>query len=53
MATQTGLTIAAPNEPYVVSNDIPRPKPGPKQVLVKSLFVGVNPMFVVKILAAK
>ncbi|KAK3313096.1 chaperonin 10-like protein [Apodospora peruviana] len=44
MATQTGITIAGPNAPYTVVDNIPRPTPGPKQALVKSLFVGINPV---------
>jgi len=44
MATQTGITISAPNEPYTVVSNIPRPTPGPTQALVKSLYVGLNPV---------
>jgi len=44
MATQTGITIAGPNEPYTVVDTIARPSPGPKEVLVKSLYVGINPV---------
>ena len=44
MATQTGITIAGPNEPYTIVDTIARPSPGPKQVLVKSLYVGINPV---------
>ncbi|KAK3368376.1 chaperonin 10-like protein [Podospora didyma] len=44
MATQTGITIAGPNEPYTVVDNIPRPTCGPTQALVKSLFVGLNPV---------
>jgi len=44
MVTQTGITIAGPNEPYTVVSSIPRPTPGPKQALVKSLYVGLNPV---------
>ncbi len=44
MATQSGITIAGPNEPYTVVKNIARPAPGSKQVLVKSLYVGINPV---------
>jgi NADPH:quinone reductase-like Zn-dependent oxidoreductase len=44
MATQTGLQVAGPNEPYTVVDTIPVPVPGPKQVLVKSLATGINPV---------
>jgi NADPH:quinone reductase-like Zn-dependent oxidoreductase len=44
MVTQSAITIKGPNEPYTIVNDIPRPTPGPKQVLVKCLVVGLNPM---------
>ncbi|KPM45748.1 hypothetical protein AK830_g773 [Neonectria ditissima] len=44
MATQSGITIDGPNKPYTVVSNIPRPSPGPRQVLVKCLGVGINPM---------
>ena len=44
MATQTGITVAAVNEPYTVVHDIPKPSPGPKQILVKGLALGINPV---------
>lgn len=44
MATQSGITIDGPNKPYTVVSDIPRPSPGPYQVLVKCLGVGINPV---------
>ncbi|KAJ4179468.1 hypothetical protein NW767_014601 [Fusarium falciforme] len=44
MATQSGITIEGPNKPYTIVDNIPRPTPGPKQVLVKSLAVGINPV---------
>jgi NADPH:quinone reductase-like Zn-dependent oxidoreductase len=44
MATQSGITIGGPNQPYTVVNSIPRPAPGPKQALVKCLAVGINPV---------
>jgi NADPH:quinone reductase-like Zn-dependent oxidoreductase len=46
MATQTGIYVTAPNEPYTIVSTIPRPVPGPKQVLVKSLVTGINPVSV-------
>ncbi|KAK7429044.1 hypothetical protein QQZ08_004451 [Neonectria magnoliae] len=44
MATQSGITIDGPNEPYTVVSNIPRPSPGPRQVLAKCLGVGINPV---------
>ncbi|KAJ3539811.1 hypothetical protein NM208_g5338 [Fusarium decemcellulare] len=44
MATQSGITIDGPNKPFTVVNSIPRPTPGSKQVLVKSLGLGINPV---------
>jgi len=44
MATQTGITVAAVSEPYTIVHDLPRPKPGPKQILVKGLAAGINPV---------
>lgn len=42
MTIQTGITIAGADKPYTVVHDIPRPVPGPKQALVKTLVVGIN-----------
>ena len=47
MATQSGLIIEKPGDPFQVASDLPRPTPGPKQALVKSLFVAINPMYAV------
>ncbi|KAM7186443.1 GroES (chaperonin 10)-like protein [Rhypophila sp. PSN 637] len=44
MATQTGITIAGPNEPYTIVDNIPQPAPGPGEALVKTLYVGLNPV---------
>ena len=44
MVTQSGITVSAPNKPYTIVNDITRPTCGPKEALVKSLFVGLNPV---------
>ncbi|KAB5531198.1 chaperonin 10-like protein [Coniochaeta sp. 2T2.1] len=44
MATQSGLLLTAPDEPYKIVSSIPIPRPGPKQVLVKSLVTGINPV---------
>jgi len=46
MATQSGITVAAVNEPYVIVDNITRPKPGPKQVLLKCVATGINPVSV-------
>jgi len=39
-----GVTVASPGAPYVVVEDLEKPAPGPNQVLVKSLFSGINPV---------
>jgi hypothetical protein len=39
-----GLTLAKPGAPYVLVSDLEKPTPGPKQVLVKSLYTGINPV---------
>jgi NADPH:quinone reductase-like Zn-dependent oxidoreductase len=44
MATQSGIVIEGPEKPYTIVNTIPRSSPGPKQALVKSLVVGINPV---------
>jgi len=44
MTTQSGITISGPNEPYTIVDSIPRPTPGPGEALVKSLYVGLNPV---------
>ncbi|KAH8879603.1 GroES-like protein [Thozetella sp. PMI_491] len=43
MATQAAVTIAGVNAPYTVGV-VPRPVPGPKQILVKSIITGANPV---------
>jgi NADPH:quinone reductase-like Zn-dependent oxidoreductase len=45
MAQQSGVVIEGVQQPYVVVTNIPRPTPGPKQVLVKPLVVGINPVY--------
>ncbi|KAM7213558.1 hypothetical protein V8F06_011055 [Rhypophila decipiens] len=44
MATQTGITIEGPGKPYTVVDNIVRPTPGPNEALVKTLYVGLNPV---------
>ena len=44
MATQSGITISAPNAPYTITNDIPVPTLASKTALVKSLYTGINPV---------
>lgn len=44
MATQSGITISAPNAPYLITNDVPVPSLGSKKALVKSLYTGINPV---------
>ncbi|KAF5624487.1 zinc-binding alcohol dehydrogenase domain protein [Fusarium sp. NRRL 52700] len=45
MATQTGIIIEAANQPHKVVDNIPRPSPEGRQVLVRCLAVGLNPMY--------
>jgi hypothetical protein len=40
-----GLTLAKPGAPYELVSDFEKPTPGPKQVLVKSLYAGINPVY--------
>lgn len=40
-----GLTVAKPGAPYELVSDIETPAPGSKQVLVKSLYTGINPVY--------
>lgn len=44
MSTQSGIIVEGPGKPFTVSNQIPRPSPGPGQILVKGLGVGINPV---------
>jgi NADPH:quinone reductase-like Zn-dependent oxidoreductase len=39
-----GLTVAKIGAPYEVQNDIKKPVPGKGQILVKSIFTGINPV---------
>jgi NADPH:quinone reductase-like Zn-dependent oxidoreductase len=40
-----GLTIAKVGAPYELATDLEKPTPGPKQVLLKSIYVGINPVY--------
>lgn len=44
MANQSGIVVTGVDEPYTIVHDLPRRTPGPKQALVKSLAVGINPV---------
>ncbi|KAF4445332.1 hypothetical protein F53441_10881 [Fusarium austroafricanum] len=44
MATQSGIIIEGANQPYQIVDNIPRPTPGARQVLIKCLAVGINPI---------
>jgi hypothetical protein len=46
LAMMNGITISAPGSPFEKSDRIPRPKPAKGQVLVKSLWTGINPVYV-------
>lgn len=39
-----GITLAAVNSPFEKSDQIAKPTPGKGQVLVKSLWTGLNPV---------
>jgi len=45
MVTQAGIIIEGANQPHKVVDNIPRPSPEDRQVLVKCLAVGLNPMY--------
>lgn len=44
MATQKGLIVEEAGAPFKVVDTLPRPKPGHKQALVKTLYVAINPV---------
>lgn len=44
MVTQKGLSLASVGASYELVDTLKRPSPGSKQVLVKSLVVGLNPV---------
>ena len=44
MTTQKGLVIEKPGGPFKIVDNLPRSTPGPKQALVKSLLVALNPV---------
>jgi NADPH:quinone reductase-like Zn-dependent oxidoreductase len=45
MATQAGIIIEGADQPHKVVDNISRPSPEGRQVLVKCLAVGLNPMY--------
>jgi hypothetical protein len=45
MASQAGIIIEGANQPHKAVDNIPRPSPEGRQVLVKCLAVGLNPMY--------
>ncbi|SPO01224.1 related to oxidoreductase [Cephalotrichum gorgonifer] len=44
MTTQSGITVESPGKPWTIVSSIPRPSPGKKQALVRSVVVGLNPV---------
>jgi NADPH:quinone reductase-like Zn-dependent oxidoreductase len=44
MATHTALAFRTAGSPFEVIDDIPNQTPGPKQALVKCLYVAINPV---------
>ena len=45
-----GVTVTKAGGPFEVTDGIDKPKPGKKDILVKSLVTGINPMQVDPIL---
>jgi hypothetical protein len=43
---QKGIVLGIPGEPVQLRSDLRQPTPGPKQVLVKSLYVGLSHLYV-------
>ncbi|PNY28896.1 Zinc-type alcohol dehydrogenase-like protein [Tolypocladium capitatum] len=48
MNTQKGLLVEKAADPFKVVDKLPRSTPGPKQALVKPLFIAINPVFSVR-----
>lgn len=44
MSTQKGVVAEKQGAPWTVSNDIPVPEPADDQILVKSIYVAINPV---------
>jgi len=44
MATQKGLVVEKPGDPFKSVDNLPRSTPGPKQAVVKPIFVAINPV---------
>ncbi|POR33762.1 Zinc-type alcohol dehydrogenase-like protein [Tolypocladium paradoxum] len=45
MATQKGLLLEKAGNPFKIVDHLPRSTPGPKQALVKPIFVAINPVY--------
>jgi NADPH:quinone reductase-like Zn-dependent oxidoreductase len=45
LSKMKGLTVAKPGAPYELTTELQKPTPGPKQVLVKSLYTAINPVY--------
>ena len=41
---QSGITVTKAGEPFTVVHDLTRSTPGPKQALVKTVCVALNPV---------
>jgi NADPH:quinone reductase-like Zn-dependent oxidoreductase len=39
-----GLIVEKPAAPFVLVEDLPKPKPGANQMLIKSIYTGINPV---------
>ena len=44
MASQSGVQLESAGKPFKVVDNLPKSTPGPKEVLVKPLFVAINPV---------
>jgi NADPH:quinone reductase-like Zn-dependent oxidoreductase len=42
-----GVIVAKAGGLFEVTDTLERPKPGPKEILVKSLAAGINPMYAI------
>jgi len=41
-----GVTVAQAGAPFEIVDTLVKPCPGPREILVKSLVAGMNPMYV-------
>ena len=53
MDIQKGLVVEKPGSAFQLVETIKRSSPGPKQALVKSLYVALNPVYVESLVMSK